>query len=251
MLTRALIVVLAVLNVGVALWWMSRNEAPPPRPHSEAGVAGLQLLPSPPDAGTGGSAAAIARTAPEEAAQAWVAAAPEGSPPPKHAADPVAAPRPTPEPEQCLSLGPFAERASAQTALAQAGSAMVRPRLREVAGSKAGSYRVWIAPAGSREAAQAMAKRIVDAGFSDYYIIAQGDEANAVALGQYRNREGAERRLASLVAAGFPASLAPGADDAPASWWIDTAIPATSSPAAVLQRSGAARQQSLDCARLR
>ncbi|MGV8959882.1 MAG: SPOR domain-containing protein [Stenotrophomonas sp.] len=249
MLTRALIVVLAILNVGVALWWMTRAEAPPAQaPQSEAGVAALQLLPSTPEAATEVAAAAlVAQPAPEK--PALVAAATAAVPQPKTPFQAVV--QPAPAPEQCLSLGPFAERGVAQAALAQAGSALVRPRLREVAGSKASSYRVWIAPAASREAAQAMAKRIVDAGFSDYYIISQGDGANAVALGQYRNREGAERRLAALTAAGFPATLVTTGDDAAPSWWIDTAISATSSPAAAVQRSGAARQQSLDCARLR
>ncbi|HEL7736631.1 TPA: SPOR domain-containing protein, partial [Stenotrophomonas maltophilia] len=43
MLTRALIVVLAILNLGVACWWLLRDApqkpAPPPQP---AGVAELR-----------------------------------------------------------------------------------------------------------------------------------------------------------------------------------------------------------------
>ncbi|MGH8025474.1 MAG: SPOR domain-containing protein, partial [Pseudoxanthomonas sp.] len=45
MLIRALIVLLIVLNVGVAAWWISRPEAlPPALPAQPAGVARLQLL---------------------------------------------------------------------------------------------------------------------------------------------------------------------------------------------------------------
>jgi len=107
------------------------------------------------------------------------------------------------------------------------------------------------APAASREEAQAMARRIVEAGFSDYFIIAQGEDANAVALGQYRNREGAERRLATLVAAGFPARIVGNGVEAAASWWLDVAHADTASAADLHKRSGAAQRQALECARLR
>ncbi len=51
MLTRALIVVLAILNLGVACWWLLRDApqkpAPPPQP---AGVAELRWVPGGVDA---------------------------------------------------------------------------------------------------------------------------------------------------------------------------------------------------------
>ena len=118
-------------------------------------------------------------------------------------------------------------------------------------GKAASSYRVLIAPAASREEAQATAKRIVEAGFSDYFIVSQGEEANAVALGQYRNREGAERRLATLTAAGFPAKLAASGTEIAPSWWVDAATAGAATPASLKQRAAANQQQSLDCARLR
>jgi len=66
-----------------------------------------------------------------------------------------------------------------------------------------------------------------------------------------RNREGAERRLATLTAAGFPAKLATSGTEVAASWWVDTATAGAATPASLQQRSAAAQQQSLDCARLR
>jgi hypothetical protein len=104
--------------------------------------------------------------------------------------------------------------------------------------------------AASREEAQATVKRIAAAGISDYYIMGQGDDANAIALGQYRNREGAERRLAALSAAGFNARLVGGSEGS-AQWWVDAALSATASPSAARQRTGAAQQRSLECAGLR
>ena len=68
MLTRALIVVLAILNVGVASWWLLRSEpatATPPQPAT--GVAELRWLRGRTDATAVAQTAATA--APTEALQ--------------------------------------------------------------------------------------------------------------------------------------------------------------------------------------
>lgn len=259
MLTRLLIVLLAILNVGVALWWMTPRTPPVvAAPRAEPGVASLEVLPSPAaDARPVGAVAAVAAAPPPAAAtkpeQATPAASAVTESRPDEAKPDEAKPA-EPKPVaavQCTSLGPYATQAQAQAALTALGADAARPRLREVPGKAASSYRVLIAPAASREEAQATAKRIVEAGFSDYFIVSQGEEANAVALGQYRNREGAERRLATLTAAGFPAKLATSGTEVAASWWVDTATAGAATPASLQQRSAAAQQQSLDCARLR
>ncbi|WP_314106825.1 SPOR domain-containing protein, partial [uncultured Stenotrophomonas sp.] len=156
-----------------------------------------------------------------------------------------------PAPLQCISLGPFADRDSAMAAQGNAGTLLQRSRLREVAKPGASStYRVMLPAAASREEAQATVKRIAAAGISDYYIMAQGEDTNAIALGQYRNREGAERRMAALAAAGFSARLVGGAAGT-AQWWVDAALAGQATPSAARQRSGAAQQRSLECAGLR
>jgi hypothetical protein len=229
MLNRFLIVVLAILNVGVALWWMApRAPEPSPPELAETGVARLELV------------------APEALqATAAVAATPaaEATEPPAAAADSTA--------ERCFSLGPFADKARAQAAVATLGADLLRPHLREVPPRAASSYRVILPPAATREEAQATAKRIADAGFGDYFVMGQGEEANAIALGQYRSREGAERRQSALVEAGFPAQLLASGGEEASSWWLDAAHAGTVSAAALQRRSGAQRQQVLDCARLR
>ncbi|MEG1679428.1 MAG: SPOR domain-containing protein, partial [Stenotrophomonas sp.] len=181
MLTRLLIVLLAILNVGVALWWMApRTEPVAAAPRAEPGVASLEVLPSPaPDNASPAApsitetrVAAAADAAPLTAAPA-VAAATEAKPaelPPTATAAVEAIPaeikpaeiRP-PAVVQCASLGPYATQAQAQAALAALGTDAARPRLREVPGKAANSYRVLIAPAATREEALATAKRIVEA----------------------------------------------------------------------------------------
>lgn len=281
MLTRALIVVLVILNLGVALWWLLRGEPVREPPASPVGVAQLEVLPptqAPPAAATPtNNAPALQDVTPASAPAAT--AAPVGQPPvtpdlpptavaatpapaataPAVALGPAAAPAVAPPapvappaaPAQCVSLGPFADRATAQAAQSRAGSALRTARLREVADAGATRYRVLLPPAVSREEAQATVKRIVAAGVSDYYIISQGEETHAIALGQYRNREGAERRLAALSAAGFKAKMVASGGDGSAQWWLDATLAAGTEAAAARQRSGAAQQRSLECARVR
>lgn len=282
MLTRALIVVLAILNLGVACWWLLRDaptRAPLPAP--PAGVAELRWLPG------GTDAAAVAQTAAaapsqalverEAAPTAAVAAVPAPAPASAAAAatppaKPIEAPKPTetvaavakpveptvekpvaekpPAPARCIALGPFADRAAATAAQGRAGSLISQARLREQpAASGSARYRVLLPAAASREDAQATVKRIVAAGLSDYYIISQGEETNAIALGQYRNREGAERRIAAVQAAGFQPRLVASGDAG--QWWLEGQLAAAAEPAQAQQRSGAAQGRSLECARLR
>ncbi|MEN4953721.1 SPOR domain-containing protein [Stenotrophomonas sp. TWI819] len=279
MLTRALIVVLVILNLGVALWWLLRGEPASAPPASPVGVAQLEVLPStqaPPATATPVTAAPALQDVTPASASAPVtqppvttaapATAVADTPAPTPAASvpapapvaaaptPAAVPAPvtaTPTPAQCVSLGPFADRATAQTAQSRAGNALRGAKLREVADAGATRYRVLLPPAASREEAQATVKRIVAAGVSDYYIIAQGKDTNAIALGQYRNREGADRRLAALSAAGFKATMVASGGDGSAQWWLDATLAEGTDPAVARQRSGAAQHRSLECARLR
>ncbi|MBT2767578.1 SPOR domain-containing protein [Stenotrophomonas sp. ISL-67] len=267
MLTRALIVVLAILNVGVALWWMLRGEpAPVSAEAPPTGVASLQLLDTPkaavpaaaPTAATTALADATPEPKPTVPPVAPAVGRPTDTPPTPANTTPAAAP-PTPAPTApatpaalvCVSLGPFADRDTAMAAQAKAGGLVQRSRLREVPKPGASStYRVMMPAAASREEAQATVKRIAAAGISDYYIMAQGEDANAIALGQYRNREGAERRMTALAAAGFNARLVGGSEGAE-QWWVDAALADKASPAAARQRSGATQQRSLECAGVR
>ncbi len=234
MLTRFLIVVLAILNVGVALWWLTpRAAAPEPAEPAETGVATLELV-------TPDTVPAATAPVPDNAAAAAPAA--------KEAAAPASA---TATSEHCLSLGPFADKEQAQAAVTALGAALLRSHLREVPPKAASSYRVFLPPAASREEAQATTKRLTDAGIGDFFIMGQGEEANAIALGQYRSREGAERRQNALAEAGFPAQLVASGGAETSSWWLDMAHAGTAQAAALQARSGAQRAQALDCARLR
>ncbi|QJD69240.1 SPOR domain-containing protein [Xanthomonas campestris pv. badrii] len=281
MYVRALIVVLIVLNAGVALWWaMQPPPALPAAPPQPTGVARLEVLPmlatgaprpslasaAQPEAG-----AMPASSTPASATAAGAAAANAANPGAGTAPPPAGTPAPpvrdassvdaataaaTPAstvpaaplaPERCASLGPYTARSDADAALTRLRGQVSRASVREDTDAGVSTFRVMLPNVGDRAAAQALVKRIAAAGIGDYYVIAQG-EGNTVALGQYQSRERAERRQASLVSAGFPAQLVPSGSGR-SRWWLD--VRSTLAAAALQGAAGATRQRSLDCAALR
>ncbi|MGN7832320.1 SPOR domain-containing protein [Pseudoxanthomonas sp. 22568] len=218
MLIRALIVLLAVLNLGVAAWWLTRPEpAASPLPEVPAGVTRLELVES---------------TVPSSAApQAAVTATTPPSSPAAPAAPPTAA-------RACFRAGPFAERAAADLARGRIDPTVGRAIPREMPGKGASGYRVSLPPMASREEAVAMAQRIGAAGFDDFLVINQGEETNGIALGRYRSREGAGRRQAQLAAAGFPARVHAIGEEGPSRWWLDVAAPAGTTAMALRPLAG-------------
>ncbi|MEA5124164.1 SPOR domain-containing protein [Xanthomonas floridensis] len=287
MYVRALIVVLIVLNAGVALWWaMQPPPALPAAPPQPTGVARLEVLPmlatgasrpslasaAQPEAGAmpasstpasataaGADAVNTANTANTANPGAGTASPPAGKPAPPvrdaSSIDPATAaatraptvPAPSAAPERCASLGAYTARSDADAALTRLRGQVSRASVREDTDAGVSTFRVMLPNVGDRAAAQALVKRIASAGIGDYYVIAQG-ESNTVALGQYQSRERAERRQASLVSAGFPAQLVP-SGSGQSRWWID--VRSTVAAATLQGAAGATRQRSLDCAALR
>ena len=236
MLIRALIVLLIVLNLGVAAWWISRPAAQPPAlPEQPAGVARLQLL------GETGETSGAKPPAPGPS-PVVVPASTEAAPAPAVAAAAAA---------QCFSIGPFDSQAAATAATARIAAQATRVRPREVPGQQASGYNVLLPPLPDREAAQALAQRIGAAGFEDYLVINGGEQANGIALGRYRSREAAERRQAALKAAGFDAQLQALGDEGPSRWWLDIALAEGVAIAGLRSLAAASKSLSLDCAVLR
>ena len=166
MIIRAIIVLLVVLNLGVAAWWLLHDAPPQAVVAQPTGVPRLQLLDETlPGAGAAGQAQAQVEARSPAAAPARPAIA---------------------MPAGCQ--GP-----------AEAGA----------------SWRVYLSDPGSPEAAQAMGERIGAAGFSDFLVMREG-EANSIALGLFSTLEGAQRRVESLQAKGFPARCARIAASTPA-----------------------------------
>lgn len=250
MLIRALIVLLIALNLGAAAWWITRPAPTPPLPPSQpAGVARLQLLSE--NAAVGKAKAIATTTSPATPAAVAPVALASVTPPLADIAETPSVPAAAAEIEQCFSLGPFADAATAKAAGARIGTQSTRTQPREVPGRAASGYNVSLPPAATREAAQALAQRIGAAGFDDLLVVSTGAQANGIALGRYGSRDAAERRQTALVAAGFPAQLIPIGNEAASQWWLDVAA-AKGVEASVLKATAAAAQsRSRDCTALR
>lgn len=193
MILRGLVVLLVCLNLGVAAWWLLHREpAPLAPPMLEQGVGNLVLL--------GES---------------------EPTPTPDEM-DVGAVPVPLPDAPVCLSLGPFGTPAELRAAMGVLTPRVARIQFREVPATQLRGYRVYLAAAGSREAALATARQLAGRGVTDYYVVTAGAQENTVSLGQFRDLGNAEKRRDELGALGFQAVLEPRTEDA-AQWWIDLA----------------------------
>lgn len=223
MFARALIILLVVLNLGVAAWWLARDASVPAVAAVEPvpGVARLQLLResthNAPATATAASRATSPPVAPSIALTATEAPA---------AAAPVAT-APVDAAPHCYALGPFADADSLAAARRQLQPRAARLTVRETPADKRRGWRVWLPPQADRAAAQALVERIATAGFTDYLIVASGDEANSISLGRYGSEPSARRHEAALKAAGFTdvRAEALGGDPAMATW-IDIAATA-------------------------
>jgi hypothetical protein len=136
------------------------------------------------------------------------------------APEPVRA-EPSGQPARCFTFGPLKSRAVASRLLTVLRNRAVDAALREERITEAEQYWVYFPPLESREAAHRMARALRDKGFTDYYVVGQGELENAIALGLFNHTRGARRRVEELRALGFEAKIAPRGLAESARYWID------------------------------
>ena len=227
MLVRALIVLFVILNAGAATWWIAHDspavQASAPSP---AGVARLQLV----------SERAAVAPPPSSAATSAPAEAPAGG-------DPA-----TPPAQHCYSFGPFPTRDAGASASARLKPLVKSFALREQApgNTSARGWRVYLPAHASLEQAQAAADRIAAAGFSDFFVVREGAEANSIALGRYSSEQAARKRAETLAAAGFPAQAEALAASGGA-FWVDVVADAAFDARRAQGLLSAAQHRAIDC----
>lgn len=230
MLVRSAVVMLAVLNLGLGLWWLAGAPGRVPQ-------TALPALEAPPL-----QLAASEAPAPAPASAPVTPVAPE-SPPPAPDATTAPAAGATPAAPVCLRLGPFAD-AAARATLAARLPAAVEAQPEDVPTRAARGWKVFLPPLASREAAQAEAARLRAAGVRDLFVLAEGEDANAIALGRFGSEDGARRRLAELQALGVQAQAAP-VGGAPAQAWLRVRAP---DPALAAQVAALGPARAVACA---
>ncbi|RPD87717.1 hypothetical protein [Luteimonas sp. 100069] len=240
MLLRALVVLLVILNLGVAAWWSLRAAAVEVVA-ADTAESTLQLAREVAGPGSAGSDRGEAQGAVSAGGKALEPAVTRMS-----AASPNApvSPRPA-DPPQCATLGPFDTAAARDAALQRIAPDVVRVASREVGDASRG-WRVWMAPLPDRAAAGQMVARLLEAGFNDYYIIADGPEANAIALGRFGGESGARARAQALRAAGFEVVAMP-IPNPQQRHWIDAMLADSDTTASLRDRAGAPRVEPHAC----
>lgn len=220
MFARALIVLLAMANLGVALWWVLQ---PAPATHpttvageEDAGAPRLRLVGEPAPAPHAAPATAIAQAPPQ-------------------------APR-------CYAFGPF-DAAGSASARAHLQPLVDDLQLRADASAAVRGWRVWLPAQPDREAANALAARIAASGFKDLFVMPDGGEPNAIALGRFGSEAPARQRAQALQAAGFAAQAEP-LLPAAAPRWLDLRVGAQFDADAQRLAVSAPQAQPLDCTRL-
>lgn len=238
---RALIVMLVVLNLGVAAWWLLRTDAPNVVVEDTAsGRARLQLV----DERIGPrQPASMATQDPVAAPPVTASGSPAASPPeprPTTTADNTVA-------EVCFSFGPFADTQALAAAQAMLRTGVLRRQAREVRENGGRGWRVFMPAFADRAAADAAAQNLKTAGFSDLLVVGNGTEANSIALGRFSTETRAQQHAASLRAAGFETRVEP-LGETRTNHWVDVAAVAGFDAAAARRASGAAQSRAIDCA---
>lgn len=202
MAPRAILVLLAVMNVAAALWWMAHSAAPAPAVVADTpvGVPELRLL--------------------EETA-----------------------PRAAPEPPACYRFGPYSDPATLATARDAAAGIASGVEVVTVPGPAPDAWRVAAPPPPDGDSA-ALATRIVDAGFADTMIVAEGPETGSVALGRFSTSEAAERRRSALREGGFDAQVHPVGGNTD---WLRLPVPGDRALLAVRAELAALQAQPVAC----
>lgn len=238
MLIRALIVMLVALNLGVAAWWAWRPEtrvetqAEPP-----SGIARLRMLDERPGAPKPRATTETPQAAAPQPSLGATASAPENAAPIAEA----------PKTARCYRFGPFADDAAIAAARKALQPNVARLREETAPANANRGWRVMLPPAADRAAANAVADRIRLAGFKDFFVVAEGAEANAIMLGRFGSEDRAQLHAASLRDAGFAAQAQAIGDAKPSQRWLVATAGDGFDSAAAARSSGAAQSRAVDC----
>jgi cell division septation protein DedD len=195
MFSRALVLLLVVMNLGAVLWWGL---------HTDAGAAAAATTEP-------GTPALVLLSESEMAHQ-------KGS-----SEELSTAPVPSSATPRCETIGPFATPADVRKAMDTLAPLVGRLQQRQSTGTAATGYRVYIAALASRDAALDAARQLASKGMSDYYVVTSGDQVNTISLGLFQDLANATQRRDAIRKLGFDARLEPKVGEVP-QFWVDVTV---------------------------
>ena len=210
---RLLFVVLLVANVAVLIWfeWLS-----PPHPALQVASPLSNTKPL----------TLLAELSPAEHQALVKAATSAALPPPAPAANPASPAAATVAVSAavtapvCVSYGPFPSTEAAQTGAARLQKAGASVSERLVPGKVRLGYWVYLPPFSSRHEAEAAATLLKQRGVKDLYVARDEANRNAISLGVFNQRKGAEERQQRIRKLGYHPVMTERFRDAPR-YWLD------------------------------
>lgn len=109
----------------------------------------------------------------------------------------------------CYSFGPFPKSFLASKASVRLEEMGVKIDRRTVRDRQQVGYWIYLPPQASKQAAVRKTQELAAKKVDDFFIVLASKYQNAISLGVYKNRNGAERRLAELREKGFEALMEP------------------------------------------
>lgn len=104
---------------------------------------------------------------------------------------------------QCYTLGPIESRSAMRAVQDELERSVVQLSWHETTAVVEQGYWVYLEPFSSRAQAAEAVQQLVDRGISDYYVMPNGPNVNAVSVGLYEQRVQAETRKAEIEGLGL------------------------------------------------
>ena len=125
----------------------------------------------------------------------------------------------------CETVGPLAEREAAEALRAMLEEHGAAASLRTASREVPSTYWVYLPPRSSREAAQDLARSLIELGIEDLYVMGEGDFRHGLSLGLFSEHERARRRVGELEALGYSPQIE-ARFRTQTVYWLDLAMPA-------------------------